>query len=94
MGMPMPRPIPRPIVRVGFLVWEEVVEDVEEEVRTVPAGMVSQEMGWEQQLAGSGPQQNLTVLVVLSKLEGQGTRGISAEFWSGGGQSAISLIVR
>jgi hypothetical protein len=84
MGMPMPRPIPRPIVRVGFLVWEVVVEDVEE-VRTVPAGMVSHEMGCEQQLAGSGPQQNLTVLVVLSKLERQGTRGISAEFWSGGG---------
>jgi hypothetical protein len=73
------------MVRVGFLVWDEKEEEVVEGVRTVPAGMVSQEMGCEQQVAGSGPQQNLTVLVVLSKLAGQGTRGTSGMFWSGEG---------
>lgn len=52
----------------------------------VPAGSVIQEDEddlW-QQVEGSGPQQNLMSFVALSKLAGQGMRGISVSLWSGG----------
>jgi hypothetical protein len=43
----------------------------------VPPGMVSQEDDFSQQAEGSGPQQNLTSLLSLLKLAGQGTSAMS-----------------
>jgi hypothetical protein len=82
--------MPRPILREGVMMEEEVEEEVG---RMVPVGMEDQEEVVAQQEAASGPQQNLMVVVVVSKLAGQGMRGIWLVFWGwSGGEGDVSQL--